>query len=82
MVLAIQDHGDEALKETLLGDPDHLPYAAIAERLGTTEGAVKTAVHRMRVRDRELLHQEIERTVDSPEEINEEIQHLFKIFAS
>jgi RNA polymerase sigma factor (sigma-70 family) len=69
----------EALKETLLGNPDHVPYAAIAERLGTTEGAVKTAVHRMRARYRELLHHEIERTVDSPEEINEEIQHLFTV---
>jgi RNA polymerase sigma-70 factor (ECF subfamily) len=51
-------------------------YAAIAERLGTTEGAVKTAVHRLRRRYRELLREEIAQTVASPEEIDEEIRSL------
>ncbi|MBN2579006.1 MAG: sigma-70 family RNA polymerase sigma factor [Pirellulales bacterium] len=51
-------------------------YAAVAERLGTTEGAVKTAVHRLRRRYRELLREEIAHTVASPEEIDEEIRSL------
>ena len=41
-----------------------------------TEGAVKTAAHRLRRRYRELLRQEIAQTVASPEEIDDEIRYL------
>ena len=44
------------------------------------EGAVKVAVFRMRQRYRRLLHEEIALTVDSPQEVNAEIAHLFKVF--
>ncbi|HVM61987.1 MAG TPA: sigma-70 family RNA polymerase sigma factor [Verrucomicrobiae bacterium] len=55
-------------------------YAAMATKLGTTEGAVKVAVHRLRRRYRELLREEIAHTVASPAEIDEEIRHLFAAF--
>jgi hypothetical protein len=42
-----------------------------------TEGAVKTAVHRLRRRYRELLRDEIAQTVTEPGQIDEEIQQLF-----
>src|SRR5262249_27353771 len=38
-------------------------YRRAAEELGLSEGAVKVAVHRLRQRYRELLHEEIGRTV-------------------
>lgn len=57
-------------------------YAAVAATLGTTEGAAKVAVHRLRRRYRELLREEISHTVATPEEIDEEIRHLFAAFAS
>jgi RNA polymerase sigma factor (sigma-70 family) len=57
-------------------------YAAVAARLGTTEGAAKVAVHRLRRRYRELLREEISHTVATPAEIEEEIHHLFAAFAS
>jgi RNA polymerase sigma factor (sigma-70 family) len=57
-------------------------YAAVAARLGTTEGAAKAAVHRLRRRYRELLREEISHTVATPAEIEEEIRHLFAAFAS
>jgi len=34
-------------------------------------------VHRLRRKYRELLREQIRRTVDSPEEVEEEIRHLF-----
>ena len=70
-----------ALKQTLIGTRAGLPYAALAERLSMTEGAVKTAVHRLRKRYRELLRAEIANTVLSPEEVSEEMRHLFRVMA-
>jgi hypothetical protein len=43
---------------------------------------VKVAVFRLRQRYRRLLHEQIALTVDSPEDIREEILHLFKVFGS
>lgn len=71
----------DALKQTLTGARQSQPYAALATRLDTSEGAVRTAVHRVRKRYRELLRDEIANTVSSPEEVNEEIRYLFKISA-
>jgi RNA polymerase sigma factor (sigma-70 family) len=51
-------------------------HAEAAARLGMTEGAVKTAVHRLRRRYRQLLREEIAQTVADPEEIDEEIRYL------
>jgi RNA polymerase sigma-70 factor (ECF subfamily) len=51
-------------------------YAAIAEKLQMTEGAVKVAAHRLRRRYRELLREEIAHTVAGPEEVEDEIRYL------
>ena len=51
-------------------------YAEVAGELGISEGAVKTAVHRLRRRYRQLLRDEIAQTVASSEEIDEEIRYL------
>jgi hypothetical protein len=56
------------------------PYAEIAARLDLTEAAVKMAVHRLRARYREILMTEIAETVSSPEEVEQEIRHLFSAF--
>jgi hypothetical protein len=58
-----------------------VPYAELAVRLNMTEGAVKVGVHRARQRYRELLREEIAQTVSKPEEVEEEIRHLFKVMA-
>ena len=70
----------ERLQNTLAKDEPGLPYAAIAAELHLTEAAVKMAVHRLRARYREILRDEIADTVSSPEEIDEEIGHLFAAF--
>lgn len=68
----------DGLKGFLTGDSEDVSYKEVAEKLGTTEGAVKVAVHRLKRRYRDLLVEEIAETVASPEEIESEIQHLLK----
>ena len=69
------------LKPTLTETSRTVGYAEIATRLGTTEGAVKVAVHRLRQRYREVLRAEIADTVASPEEVEDEIRNLFAALA-
>ena len=69
----------EALKPVLTGEPLDETYAQLGERLGMSEGAVKVAVHRLRRRIRTLLQEEIARTVESPDDVEDEIQHLFEV---
>jgi RNA polymerase sigma factor (sigma-70 family) len=70
----------EYLQSCLGRDESALPYADIAARLNLTEPAVKMAVHRLRARYREILRAEIAHTVSSPEEVEEEVRHLFSAF--
>jgi RNA polymerase sigma factor (sigma-70 family) len=58
------------------------PYAEIASGLGVTEAAVKMAVQRLRARYRQILQEEIRKTVLLPEEVDAEIRHLFTTFSS
>ena len=67
----------EQLKETLTAEGQLTSYAMIARQLGSSEGAVKVAVHRLRRRYRELLRAEIADTVSDPAEVEEELRHLF-----
>jgi len=72
----------EQLKPTLTEASRSVPYAEIAVRLGTSEGAVKVAVHRLRQRYRELLRAEIADTVANTSEIDDEIRNLFAALAN
>jgi RNA polymerase sigma-70 factor (ECF subfamily) len=66
------------LKESLQGVRESEPYAELAEKLGMTESAVKVTVHRLRKRYRTLIRAEIANTLENPEEVEEEIRHLFR----
>jgi RNA polymerase sigma-70 factor (ECF subfamily) len=72
----------EQLKPTLTEVSRSVRYAEIATRLGTSEGAVKVAVHRLRQRYREVLRAEIADTVASPGEVEDEIRNLFAALAN
>jgi RNA polymerase sigma-70 factor (ECF subfamily) len=52
-------------------------YAEAAAKLRTTEGAVKTAVHRLRAQFRELLCQHVVTTIGNDDLLEDEIRHLF-----
>lgn len=68
----------EELKPLMTRSPDADAYQAVADRLGMTPGAVKTAVYRLRQRYRALLLSEIAQTVSDPQEVQEELQFLFR----
>jgi RNA polymerase sigma-70 factor (ECF subfamily) len=70
------------LRSVLIEDPGTDRYAAIAARLGASEGAVRVAVHRLRRRYGQLLREEIAATVNDPNEIDDEIQSLFTALAN
>jgi RNA polymerase sigma factor (sigma-70 family) len=70
------------LKDTLSGGRSEIPYRELGARLGLSEGAVKVAAHRLRQRYRELLREEIANTVAGPEEVEEELKHLFVALGS
>jgi RNA polymerase sigma factor (sigma-70 family) len=72
----------DALKDRLAGNDQGPAHADTARRLDMTPGAVKVAAHRLRKRYREILREEIACTVSSPEEIEEEIRHLFRTLAA
>ena len=71
----------EELIAVLTRDPKSDPYAEIARRLGTTEGNVRVAVHRLRRRYGLLLREEIAATVGDVAQVDDEIQALFAALA-
>jgi RNA polymerase sigma-70 factor (ECF subfamily) len=68
----------ERLKVFLLGQPD-APYAALAQQMNTSEGALKVAIHRLRKRYRELFRREIADTVADPAEVESELRYLAEV---
>lgn len=71
----------EDVRLHLQGDRQGPSYAEVATKWGTTEGAVKVAVYRLRQRYGELLRDEIGRTVGSPAEVDEELRYLISVVA-
>jgi DNA-directed RNA polymerase specialized sigma24 family protein len=69
------------LQPCLTADIEPGQYAILAGRLGLSEGAVKTALHRLRRQFGEMLRREVARTVARPEEIEDEIRHLLLAIA-
>lgn len=66
----------DRLKSTLLGENGARTYSALGAECNMTEGAVTMAVHRLRLRYRELLLEEICHTVAEPSEVEDEIHHM------
>ena len=72
----------DGLSSFLTGDLRETSYQNAADQLGLPLSAIKTTVHRLRRDYRSKLREEIGRTVSSPDEIDEELNHLRKILAS
>jgi len=72
----------DELKGLLVGEKEQGGYAAIARTLGTSEGAIKVTVHRLRQKFRERLRAEIAATVADDAEIEDEIRYLMAILAN
>ncbi len=52
----------------------------IATRLGFTDNALRISLHRLRRDFRDLLIQEVQRTLAEGEDVKSEIQHLLRLF--
>lgn len=70
-----------ALKQTLAGTRESQPYKELGARLGLSENNVRVAVHRLRKRYRELIRSEIAQTLDGPQDVEDEIRHLFNVLS-
>ena len=67
------------LREFPLGERGESSFRDCAVRLGLSESALKSAVHRMRLRYRELVREEVARTVSDPAEVEAEIRYLMTV---
>lgn len=68
-----------SLSPCLVGERTAQPYTELAESLGSTEAAVKSAVHRLRSRYRQMLREEIAGTLESGNDVDDELRHLFAV---
>ena len=69
------------LKTFLIEPKGAAAFADVSTRIGVTESALKSVVHRMRRRYAELFHDEVTRTVEKPADIEDEIRHMFAVLA-
>jgi RNA polymerase sigma factor (sigma-70 family) len=70
------------LRPYLLGAEPEAGYDAIAREWGVGESAVRVALHRLRRRFGEVLREEIGRTVDGPEDVDDELRHMREVLGS
>jgi RNA polymerase sigma-70 factor (ECF subfamily) len=70
----------ETLKPSLAGEVGE-DYAGLGRRLGMTPGAVAVAVHRLRLRLRELVRAEVAQTVGSAADLDEEMRSLLAVLS-
>jgi RNA polymerase sigma-70 factor (ECF subfamily) len=71
----------EQLKSFLIGGSVILSYDEASTRTGLPAATVKTYVHRLRLRYREIVRREVARTVSAPHEIDEELRYLYTVLA-
>lgn len=78
------EQGKQALFENLKGfltvGQEEVSYRELSQRLATSEGALKVAVHRLRRRYRDLLQQAVAQTLEDPTQVREEIAFLLGAF--
>ena len=70
------------LKVFLIEARGSAAFADVATRLGVTESALKSLVHRMRRRYAELFRDEVAQTVEKPEDVEEEIGYMLAVLSN
>jgi RNA polymerase sigma factor (sigma-70 family) len=68
------------LEPVMFADESASPYQEIAARLGMSEGAVKTAAHRIRARLKGLVREEVLQTVANENDWQTEVRYLIELF--
>lgn len=69
------------VEQFLPGEESEMTYAEASARLGIAEGTLKSDVHRLKRRYRELLREEIAHTVATPADIDTELRHLAAVLS-
>ncbi len=69
------------LRELVFRDQD-ASYSEFASRLGITVAALKSRIFRLRRRFREIVRQEVSRTVSGPEECDAELRYLCEVLGA
>ena len=72
----------EALSPHLTADRVEISYPELAAQLGSTADVVRSLLHKLRGRYRELLRQEVGATVNDPAEIDDELRYLCAVLAT
>jgi len=72
----------EQLKQYLTSSEPQATYREVAETTGLSEGAVATAVHRLRQRYGRCLRAEIVETVVDTAEVDDELRHMLAVVRS
>ena len=72
----------EVVKKFLCAEPEEGEYAAVADDLRMTPGALAVSVHRMRQRYGELVRTEVGNTVARPSEVDAEVQWLIEVLTA
>lgn len=68
----------DVLREFIAGPHGDQTYAAAATQLGQTEEATRQAASRLRKRYRDLLREEVARTVADPSDVEDELRGLLQ----
>jgi RNA polymerase sigma factor (sigma-70 family) len=71
----------DCLRDSLTAEYGDLSYDTCAKQLGVTTGVIKRLVYQLRRRYRELLRDEVARTVENEADIDEEIRYLCAVLA-
>ena len=69
----------ELLRPYLTSAEPQAPYNQVAHSLGVSEGALRTAVHRLRKRFGHCLRAEIQELVSNPTDVDGEVRHLLEV---
>jgi RNA polymerase sigma factor (sigma-70 family) len=68
------------LAPMVVGEGDGKGYAEVAQQLGISEANARVAAFRLRKRLRSLIREEVAATVESPTEVDDELDYLFAVF--
>jgi RNA polymerase sigma-70 factor (ECF subfamily) len=71
-----------SLRELVLHPADAQAYQTVAQKLGSSEGAVKVALHRLRKRFAEVLRGIVAETIAEPAEVSAEIEYLIRVLGA
>jgi DNA-directed RNA polymerase specialized sigma24 family protein len=72
----------DALSGSLSAERKDVSYDALARELGAGSAEIKSALYRLRQRYRQLLREEVARTVEHPREVDDELRYLVAALAT